>query len=39
MGIPHVFYIDAEGNIEFDRKGLWTNMDEMSQVWNQTLAA
>ncbi len=39
VGIPHVFYIDAEGNIEFDRKGLWTNMDEMSQVWNQTLAA
>ena len=39
VGIPHVFYIDAEGNIEFDRKGLWTNMDEMSEVWNQTLAA
>ena len=39
VGIPHVFYIDADGNIEFDRKGLWTNMDEMSEVWNQPIAA
>ena len=24
VGIPHIFYIDANGNIEFDRKGIWT---------------
>ena len=30
VGIPHIFYID--GNIEFDRKGIWTNHDEMSQA-------
>ena len=39
VGIPHVFYINADGNIEFDRKGLWTSHEEISLVWNQTLAA
>ena len=34
VGIPHIFYIDANANIEFDRKGIWTNHDaSMSRVW------
>jgi len=37
-GIPYVVFVDANGNIVTDHLGLWTNMEEMSAIWNQTLA-
>ncbi len=37
-GIPYVVFVDASRNIVTDHLGLWTNTEEMSSIWNETLA-
>jgi hypothetical protein len=39
LGRPYLIFIDAEGNIQSDRVGLWTDADEMAETWEETLSA
>ena len=35
----YLVFIDAEGNIQSDRVGLWTDTNEMAETWEETLSA
>ena len=39
LGRPYLVFIDAEGNIQSDRVGLWTDTNEMAETWEETLSA
>ena len=39
FGRPYLIFVDAEGNIQSDREGLWTDASEMAEVWEETVSA
>ena len=39
FGRPYLIFVDSGGNIHSDREGLWTDVGEMTEVWEETLSA